>query len=46
MGLFAVIVDAKHEKAAAYYQKLGFLPTLDNPLCLYLPLATLQQTAP
>lgn len=45
VGLFAVIVDAKHEKAAAFYQKLGFLRSLDNPLCLYLPLATLQQTA-
>jgi GNAT superfamily N-acetyltransferase len=46
VGLFAVIVDAKHEKAAAYYQKLGFLPTLDNPLCLYLPLATLKEAVP
>lgn len=46
VGLFAVVVDAKHEKAAAFYQKLGFLPTVDNPLCLYLPLATLEQIAP
>lgn len=44
VGLYAVVVEAKHEKAAAFYHKLGFAPTLDNPLCLYLPLATLQRT--
>lgn len=44
VGLYAVVVDAKREKAAAFYQKLGFVPTLDNPLCLYLPIATLRQT--
>lgn len=46
VGLYAVIVDAKHEQASAFYQQLGFLPTLDNPLCLYLPLATLKQASP
>jgi GNAT superfamily N-acetyltransferase len=43
-SLYAVIVDAKRENAAAFYRKLGFMPTLDNPLCLYLPIATLRQT--
>ena len=44
IGLYAVVVDAKHEKAGAFYRRLGFMPTSDNPLCLFLPLATLQQT--
>jgi GNAT superfamily N-acetyltransferase len=44
VGLYAVVVDAKHEKAGAFYQRLGFIQTLDNPLCLFLPLATLQQS--
>lgn len=43
VGLYAVIVDAKNDAAKAFYEALGFTPTLDNPLCLYLPMATLQQ---
>jgi len=46
VGLYAVVVDAKHEQAGAFYPRLGFLPTLDNPLCLFLPLATLEQVSP
>lgn len=45
VGLYAVVVDAKQEKAAAFYQRLGFVPTQDDPLCLFLPIATLQQTS-
>jgi hypothetical protein len=37
-------VDAKHDKAKAYYRKLGFIACVDNPLCLYLPIATLEQS--
>lgn len=44
VGLHAVVVDAKNDKAAAFYRRLGFRPTLDNALCLYLPLAVLRQT--
>lgn len=44
IGLYAVVVDAKHEKAAAFYQRLGFIATLDKPLTLYLPIATLERT--
>jgi predicted N-acetyltransferase YhbS len=44
IGLYAVLVDAKHERALAYYRKLGFMPTQDDPLCLFLPLATLRQS--
>jgi GNAT superfamily N-acetyltransferase len=42
VALYAVIVDAKHEQAKAFYIALGFKATLDDPLCLYLPLATLK----
>lgn len=44
VGLYAVLVDAKHDKARAFYEALGFTATLDDPLCLYLPIATLQQS--
>ena len=42
VGLYAVTVDAKHEQAKAFYTALGFTATLDDPLCLYLPIATLK----
>jgi GNAT superfamily N-acetyltransferase len=41
VGLYAAVVDAKDDKAAAFYRRLGFEPTLDNPLCLFLPLTKL-----
>jgi len=44
-GLYAVVVDAKHAQASQFYAGLGFTPTLDDPLCLYLPVATLQKLA-
>lgn len=44
VGLYAVVVDAKHDQAKAFYMKLGFVVCMDNPLCLYLPLATLEQS--
>lgn len=44
VGLYAVVVDAKDERAATFYRRLGFRPTLDNGLCLYLPLSVLRQT--
>ena len=44
VGLYAVVVDAKHAKARAFYVKLGFIACVDNPLCLYLPVATLEQS--
>ncbi len=42
VGLYAVIVDAKHDRAKAFYIALGFKATMDDPLCLYLPIATLK----
>lgn len=44
VGLYAVVVDAKHDKAKAFYVRLGFIACVDNPLCLYLPVATLEQS--
>lgn len=44
VGLYAVVVDAKHAKAKAYYVKLGFIACVDTPLSLYLPIATLEQS--
>jgi predicted N-acetyltransferase YhbS len=44
VGLYAVVVDAKHDKAKEYYVKLGFIACVDNPLCLYLPIVTLEQS--
>jgi|SRR5215471_1982291 len=38
----AVITDAKDEKARAFYEKYGFRPFVDQPLRLFLPIATIQ----
>ncbi|CAN5458010.1 GNAT family N-acetyltransferase [soil metagenome] len=46
VGLYAVVVDAKHDKARAYYQTMGFASTLDDPLCLYLPVSVLEKAKP
>jgi GNAT superfamily N-acetyltransferase len=43
VGIHALLVDAKNEQVRGYYQSLGFVPTLDDPLCLFLPMATLQK---
>lgn len=45
VGLYAVVVDAKHAQAKAFYAKLGFIACVDNPLCLYLPVAPLERAA-
>jgi GNAT superfamily N-acetyltransferase len=44
VGLYAMVVDAKHDKAKAFYVRLGFIACLDKPLCLYLPIATLEHS--
>lgn len=41
-GVYAVEVDALHEKAKAFYTKYGFVPLLDDPLHLYLPMRTIE----
>lgn len=44
VGLYAVVVDAKDDKTAGFYRRLGFVPTLDDALCLFLPLSLLAKT--
>lgn len=44
VGLYAVIVDAKDAKAAEFYGRLHFDPTLADALCLFLPLSRLAKT--
>ena len=41
VGIFAVVVDAKHAQAAAFYKKLGFIEFASRPLSLYLAIGTL-----
>lgn len=40
IGSWAVVVDAKDEAAAAFYEHYGFRRFLDDPLRLFLPMAT------
>lgn len=44
VGLYALVVDAKHVKAKSSYARLGFIACNDKPLCLYLPVSTLVQS--
>jgi GNAT superfamily N-acetyltransferase len=41
MGVFALVVDAKDETAAAFYEHHGFVGFRNNPLTFVLPIATL-----
>jgi ribosomal protein S18 acetylase RimI-like enzyme len=41
IAAYAMLVDAKDDKAASFYQHHGFIPLPDSPLTLFLPLATL-----
>lgn len=38
VGAYALVVDAKNDKAKVFYQHFGFLACQDSPLTLYLPL--------
>ncbi|WP_293914556.1 GNAT family N-acetyltransferase [Deinococcus sp.] len=40
---YAVILDAKNEKVAALYRRLGFVAFKDQPLKLMLPMETIRQ---
>lgn len=44
VGLYAVVVDAKDGRAVEFYRRLHFEPTLDDELCLFLPLSRLAGT--
>jgi len=41
---FALLVDAKNDRAAAFYRRYGFRPVAGQPMTLFLPLATAQKT--
>lgn len=43
MGVFALVVDAKDDVAAAFYQHHGFTALSSNPLTSVLPVATLAE---
>jgi GNAT superfamily N-acetyltransferase len=43
MGVIGFFVDAKDEVAAGYYRHFGFIPLPDNPLELFLPIATIRK---
>ncbi|OIQ92211.1 hypothetical protein GALL_258880 [mine drainage metagenome] len=42
VGGVALLIDAKTERAAAWYEAYGALPLLDAPRSLVLPLATIE----
>ena len=42
LGILSFFVDAKDKSARLYYEQFGFIPLSDNPLELFLPLATLR----
>jgi GNAT superfamily N-acetyltransferase len=42
LGIHAVEVDAIDEQARTFYKKYGFVPLLDHPLHLVLPIATIR----
>jgi ribosomal protein S18 acetylase RimI-like enzyme len=42
IAAFAMVVDAKDETAAAFYQHHGFIALPDSPHTLFLPLATIR----
>jgi len=41
LGIHPIEVDALDDTAANFYHKYGFTPLLDNPLHMYLPVATI-----
>lgn len=38
VGAYALLVDAKNESAKSFYERYGFVPCVDAPRTLYLPL--------
>ncbi len=43
LGIAAVMIDAKHEKAKAFYARFELTALPDQPLTLWLPLAKLRR---
>lgn len=45
VGVYAVDVTAKDERARDFYVKFGFIPLVDSPMHLFLPLETIRRAA-
>lgn len=43
VGIFAVVVDAKDEKAKAFYEHYGFIELQNPKLTLFLPMKTINK---
>jgi ribosomal protein S18 acetylase RimI-like enzyme len=43
VGVYALLVDAKDDQAKAFYKKYGFIELVDEPMTLFLPLASFPQ---
>ena len=43
IGVYAVMVDALHDRAGAFYERYGFAPFPSDPLRLFLPIRTFEQ---
>lgn len=42
IGIYAMVVDAKDEKASGFYQHYGFTPLQSSALTLYLPMSVIE----
>lgn len=40
IGVYALLVDAKNDSAKNFYLKYGFISLIDEPMTLFLPLAS------
>ena len=43
IGVYAVMVDASSDRAAAYYRSFGFIALAEQPRTLFLPMETILQ---
>ena len=43
IGVYAVVVDALHDRASAFYERYGFTPFPSEPRRLFLPLRTFER---
>jgi GNAT superfamily N-acetyltransferase len=46
LGILGVVVDAKNDKARAFYERYGFVPLTDRPLTLIILTKTILAAAP
>ena len=43
IGVYAIVVDALHDRARAFYERYGFTPFPSEPRRLFLPLRTFER---